>query len=69
MVYRVTGYQPVTRTQLGQGDENGITGQTKVGVFLLEEVKAGTGELPLQALGPGGGFPQQENPGAGKLFR
>ena len=69
MVYRVTGYQPVTRAQLAQGDENGITGRTKIGVFLLEELKARTGQLPLQALGPGGGFPQQENPGAGKLFR
>jgi len=69
VVYRVTGYQPVTRAQLAQGDENGITGRTKVGVFLLEELKAGTSELPLQAFGPGSSFPQQENPGAGELFR
>jgi len=69
VVYRVPGDQPVTRAQLAQGDQNGITGWTKIGVFLLEELKAGTSQLPLQALGPGSGFPQQEKPGAGKLFR
>jgi hypothetical protein len=69
VVYRVSGNQPVTRAQLAQGDKNGITGRTKIKVFLLKELKAGTGQLPLQALGAGGGFPQQENPGAGKLFR
>jgi hypothetical protein len=41
----------------------------KVGVFLFEELKAGTSERPLQPLGPGSGFPQQENPGAGVQFR
>jgi hypothetical protein len=37
-------------------------------IFLLEQLKAGTSERPLQPLGPGGGFPQQENPGAVGLF-
>ena len=68
VVHRVIGDQAVTGAEMAQGDENGITGRTKGGIFLLEKLKAGTGERPLQTLGPGSGFPQQENPWAVGLF-